>query len=118
MLLLDRHATIHLIMLLLLLLVMGCHYLSMLSTTALTLREGSVSVVRQGFLVPPNARLVTETWQARLLQLASTGGSGYIAIVALTVLLVGHSLLGSLLLVSLLSVGGTLIPGIRCRVGL
>ena len=106
-------------MLLLLLLVMGCHYLSMLGTaTALTLREGSVGVVRQGFLMSPNARLVTETWQARLLQLASTGGSGYIAIVALTVLLVGHGLLGSLLLVSLLSVGGTLIPGIRCRVGL
>ena len=108
-------------MLLLLLLVMGCHYLGMLGTstaTALTLREGSVSVVRQGFLVPPNARLVTETWQAWLLQLASTGGSGYIAIVALTILLVGHGLLGSLLLVRLLSVGGTLIPGISCCIGL
>ena len=66
----------------------------------------------------PNARLVAETWQARLLQLASIGGSGYIAIVALTMLLVGHGLLGSLVLVSLLSVGGTLIPSIRYCVGL
>lgn len=104
---------------LLLLLVLGCHYLSMLGTaTALTLRERSVSVVRQGFLMSPNARLVAETWQARLLQLASIGNSGYIAIVALTMLLVGHGLLGSLVLVSLLSVGGTLIPSIRYRVGL
>ena len=104
---------------LLLLLVMSCHYLGMLgSTAALTLRERSVCVVRQGFLVSPNARLVAETWQARLLQLASTGSRGYIAIVALTILLVGHCLLRSLLLVCLLCMGQTLIPGICRHVGL
>ena len=95
---------------------MGRHYLGMLGTAALT-RERSVGVVRQGLLVPPNARLVAETWQARLLQLASTS-SCYIATVALTNLLVGHGLLRSLLLVRLLSVRGALILGIRCRVRL
>ena len=114
---LERHATMHHIWMLLL--VLGCHHLGLLgTTTALTLRERSVCVVRQSFLIYPNARLVAKTWKARLLQLSSTSSSGHIAIVALTILLIGHSLLRSLLLVRLLSMGMTLIPGICCRVGL
>ena len=73
-----------LLLLLLMLLVLGCHHLGMLgAAAALTLRERSVRVVRQGLFVPSNARLIAKTRQARLLQLASAGCA--IAVIALPV---------------------------------